>query len=157
MLRRVWFHSSSMGEFEQAKPIIAALRRRHKDIDIIVTFFSPSGYDHSKNYKLANLISYIPFDTASNAKRFLDMIEPTVAVMVRYDVWPNHMWELRNRNIPTFIANATLRKSSLRRIFPLSNFHRYVYDGLRSILTVSEDDAEAFRSFGLTNPHIQSI
>ena len=156
-LRRVWFHSSSMGEFEQAKPIIAALRRRYKDIDIIVTFFSPSGYDHSKNYKFANLISYIPFDTASNAKRFLDMIEPTVAVMVRYDVWPNHMWELRNRNIPTFIANATLRKNSLRRIFPLSNFHRYVYDGLKSILTVSEDDADAFRAFRLTHPEIQSI
>ena len=156
-LRRVWFHSSSMGEFEQARPIIAALRRRHRDIDIIVTFFSPSGYDHSKNYKLANLISYIPFDTASNAKRFLDMINPTVAVMVRYDVWPNHMWELRNRNIPTFIANATLRKNSLRRIFPLSNFHRYVYDGLKSILTVSEDDADAFRAFRLTHPEIQSI
>ncbi|MBI4429273.1 MAG: 3-deoxy-D-manno-octulosonic acid transferase [Ignavibacteriales bacterium] len=155
--RRVWFHSSSMGEFEQAKPIIAALRRRHRDVDIIVTFFSPSGYDHSKNYKLANLISYIPFDTAANAGRFLDMVKPTVAVMVRYDVWPNHMWELRRRNIPTFIANATLRKNSLRRVFPLSNFHRYVYDGLRSILTVSDDDANAFRAFGLTQPEIQSI
>ncbi|MBI3004729.1 MAG: 3-deoxy-D-manno-octulosonic acid transferase [Ignavibacteriales bacterium] len=155
--RRVWFHSSSMGEFEQAKPIIAALRRRHKDIDIVVTFFSPSGYDHSKNYKLANLISYIPFDTVANASRFLDMVRPTVAVMVRYDVWPNHMWELRKRGIPTFIANATLRKNSLRRVFPLSSFHRYVYDGLRSILTVSNDDAEAFKAFGLTQPEIQSI
>ncbi|MBF8296471.1 MAG: kdtA, partial [Bacteroidetes bacterium] len=155
--RRIWFHSSSMGEFEQAKPIISALRKRHADIDIIVTFFSPSGYDHSKNYKLADLISYIPFDTRGNATKFLDLIKPTVAVMVRYDVWPNHVWELQRRKIPTFIANATLRKNSLRRVFPLSNFHRFVYDGLTSILTVSEEDADAFRGFGLVGPLIQSI
>ena len=155
--RRIWFHSSSMGEFEQAKPIISALRKRHADIDIIVTFFSPSGYDHSKNYKLADLITYIPFDTRSNATKFLDLIKPTVAVMVRYDVWPNHVWELQRREIPTLIANATLRKNSLRRVFPLSNFHRFVYDGLTSILTVSEEDADAFRGFDLNGPLIQSI
>lgn len=154
---RVWFHSSSLGEFEQAKPIIAALRKRQKNVNIIATFFSPSGYDHSRNYKLADLISYIPFDTVSNARRFLDLIKPTVAVMVRYDVWPNHMWELQRRQIPTFIANATLRKNSLRRLFPFSNFHRYVYNGLTSILTVSQEDADAFRAFDLTQAKVEAI
>ena len=72
--RRIWFHSSSMGEFEQAKPIIAALRKKYRDINIIVTFFSPSGFDHSKNYKLADIITYIPFDTKANAHRFLDLL-----------------------------------------------------------------------------------
>ena len=110
-----------------------------------------------RNYKLADLISYIPFDTRGNAAKFLDLIKPTVAVMVRYDVWPNHVWELQRREIPTFIANATLRKNSLRRVFPLSNFHRFVYDGLTSILTVSEEDADAFRGFGLDGPLVQSI
>lgn len=155
--RRLWFHSSSMGEFEQAKPIIAALRKQYHDLDIIVSFFSPSGYEHSKNYKLATLITYIPFDTASNARRFLDLIRPTAAIMVRYDVWPNHMWELQRRNVPTFIANATLRKNSKRHSILFRNFHHHLYNGLTAILTVSRHDAEAFQHFHLNHPEIHVI
>lgn len=138
--RRIWFHSSSMGEFEQAKPIIAALREKYTDLNIIVSFFSPSGYDHSKNYKLADLITYIPFDTARNARRFLALLRPSVAVMVRYDIWPNHIWELKTRKIPAFIANATMRRNSSRLKFPLRSFHRDLYQQLSSILAVSASD-----------------
>ncbi len=155
--RRIWFHSSSMGEFEQAKPIIAALREKHEDLDIIVSFFSPSGYDHSKNYKLANLITYIPLDTVSNARRFLDLIRPTVAVMVRYDIWPNHVWELRKRNIPILIANASIRKNSSRVKFPLKTFHEDLYRELTSILAVSAADVKTFEKIGLRYPQIQAI
>ena len=154
---RIWFHSSSLGEFEQAKPIIAALRKKYQRIDIVVTFFSPSGFEHARNYRLADLITYIPFDTASNARRFLDLIRPSAAVMVRYDVWPNHVWELHRRNIPTFIANATLRKNSLRLRWPLKRFHHYVYESLSSILTVSENDLRLFREFGLSSPEMVVI
>jgi 3-deoxy-D-manno-octulosonic-acid transferase len=155
--RRVWFHSSSMGEFEQAKPIIAALRKKYRDIDIIVTFFSPSGYDHSKNYKLADIITYIPFDTKANARCFLDLLQPTAAVFVRYDVWPNHLWELSARNIPTFIANATMRTSSARFYPLMRSFHRLLFNNFVSILTVSVKDVEAFSRFGLTRPSLQAI
>lgn len=155
--RRVWFHSSSMGEFEQAKPIIAALRKKYRDIDIIVTFFSPSGYDHSKNYKLADIITYIPFDTKANARRFLDLLQPTAAVFVRYDVWPNHLWELSARNIPAFIANATMRTSSARFYPFMKSFHRLLFNDFVSILTVSAKDVEAFSLFGLTHPSVQEI
>ncbi|HTP79462.1 MAG TPA: glycosyltransferase N-terminal domain-containing protein [Bacteroidota bacterium] len=155
--RRVWFHASSLGEFEQAKPIIAALKRRYKNIDIVASFFSPSGYDHSKNYQLADVITYIPLDTAANARRFLDLLRPTAAVMVRYDVWPNHLLELSRRKIPTFIANATMRRNSARLYPFLRSFHRALYDSLTSILTVSENDAEAFRMFGLRKPFIQAV
>jgi 3-deoxy-D-manno-octulosonic-acid transferase len=155
--RRIWFHSSSMGEFEQAKPIIAALRRKYKDINIIVTFFSPSGYDHSKNYKLADIITYIPFDTKANARRFLDLLQPTAAVFVRYDVWPNHLWELNARGIPAFIANATMRTTSARFYPLLKNFHRLLFDNFASILTVSAKDADTFALFGLTHPSIEAI
>ena len=155
--RRVWFHSSSMGEFEQAKPIITALRKKYRDINIIVTFFSPSGYDHSKHYKLADIITYIPFDTKTNARRFLDLLQPTAAVFVRYDVWPNHLWELSARGIPAFIANATMRTSSAR-FFPLiKNFHRLLFNNFASILTVSAKDADTFGRFGLTHPFLQAI
>jgi 3-deoxy-D-manno-octulosonic-acid transferase len=146
-----------MGEFEQAKPIIAALRKKYHDIDIIVTFFSPSGYDHSKNYKPADIITYIPFDTKANARRFLDLLQPTAAVFVRYDVWPNHLWELSARNIPTFIANATMRTSSARFYPFIKSFHRLLFNDFVSILTVSAKDVEAFSRFGLTRPSLQAI
>lgn len=155
--KRIWFHSSSLGEFEQAKPIIAALRQRFDQVDIIVSFFSPSGYEHSKNYKLANLITYIPFDSRANARRFLDLVRPDAAVLVRYDIWPNHVWELGRRGIPVIIANATLRSSSARLFGPLKSFHHYVYESLTSILTVSEADAASFRSFHLEQPEIRVV
>ena len=155
--QRVWFHSSSMGEFEQAKPIIAALRKKYRDINIIVTFFSPSGYDHSRNYKLADIITYIPFDTKANARHFLDLIQPTAAVFVRYDVWPNHLWELKERGIPAFIANATMRTTSARFYPFLKNFHRLLFDNFESILTVSAKDVDAFNLFRLTHPSVEAI
>ena len=155
--RRIWFHSSSLGEFEQAKPIIAALRKKFSNLDIIVTFFSPSGYEHSKNYKLADLIAYIPFDSASNARRFLDLVRPDVAVIVRYDAWPNHVWELRKRNVPIFIANATLRANSARLWWPFKSFHKTVYQSLTSILTVSNEDAASFNRFNLKATEIRVV
>ena len=155
--RRVWFHSSSMGEFEQAKPIIAALRKKYHDINIIVTFFSPSGYDHSKNYKLTDIITYIPFDTTANARHFLNLTQPTAAVFVRYDVWPNYVWELHARRIPVFIANATMRTTSARFYPLLKNFHRLLFNNFESIFTVSTKDADAFAHFGLTHPSVEMI
>jgi 3-deoxy-D-manno-octulosonic-acid transferase len=155
--RRVWFHSSSMGEFEQAKPIIAALRKKYSDINIIVTFFSPSGYDHTKNYKLADIITYIPFDTKTNAQKFLDLVRPSAAVFVRYDVWPNHLWEMRTRGIPAFIANATMRHSSSRFFPGLKSFHYHLYNALTSVLTVSQHDVAAFERFHLDHPSLEAI
>ncbi len=155
--KRVWFHASSLGEFEQAKPIIAELKRRHTNVRVIVTFFSPSGYEHSKKYQLADVISYIPFDTRANAKRFLDLTKPDVAVIIRYDVWPNHIWELQQRGIPVLIANATMRQNTKRRFPLVRSFHYYVYNTIGNILTVSQSDVDAFNSFSLTKPTIEAI
>ncbi len=150
--RRVWFHSSSMGEFEQAKPIIAELKKRHPDIDIIVSFFSPSGYEHSQLYRLASVITYLPFDSYANAQRFVGLIKPTAAVIIRYDVWPNHLRALNARSIPTFIVNATLRRNGLRELPLIKQFHRALYNSLDYILTVSETDKENFTSYTLQHP-----
>jgi 3-deoxy-D-manno-octulosonic-acid transferase len=154
---RVWFHSSSMGEFEQAKPIIAELRRRRPDSRVFVTFFSPSGYEHSRRYPLADVVCYLPFDTKRSAQRFLDLIRPDAALMVRYDIWPNHIWELQRRGIPTMIANATMRRQTNRRIPLVRNFHHYVYDAIDMILTVSATDAEAFKYFSPRKALIETI
>lgn len=155
--KRVWFHASSMGEFEQAKPIIAELKRRHPDVRVIVTFFSPSGYEHSRKYQLADIISYIPFDSLSSAGAFVECVRPDVAVMVRYDIWPNHIWELRRHGIPTMIANATMSATTPRRFFLSRGFHHHVYNAIDAILTVSESDARAFRTFNLTRPIVEPI
>ncbi len=155
--KRVWFHSSSMGEFEQAKPIIAALKQREAGVRVIVTFYSPSGYEHSRKYPHADIISYIPFDTRRSAGRFLDIVRPNVAVMIRYDVWPNHIWELRRRGIPSMIASATMRRQTERRIPLIRSFHHYVYDAMEEILTVSASDRDAFGFFRLRHPRLEAI
>ena len=105
----IWFHSSSLGEFEQAKPIIERLKQE-KDVNVLITFFSPSGYENSKKYPYADLISYIPFDTKSNAEKFIAITNPTLAVIMRYDVWPNMISSLKNKNIPIYLVDATLKK-----------------------------------------------
>lgn len=154
---RFWFHASSLGEFEQAKPIIASIKKRYPGIDIIATFFSPSGFINSKNYRLANIVSYIPFDTRTNAKQFLDIIRPTVAIMVRYDIWPNIIYALQKKQIPSFIANATMSEHSLRKLPIALQFHRNLYNSFTQILTVSKSDQTAFQSFGTTIPIIKTI
>jgi 3-deoxy-D-manno-octulosonic-acid transferase len=154
---RVWFHASSMGEFEQAKPIIAELKSRHPDVRVITTFFSPSGYDHSRSYQGADVISYLPFDSRAGARMFLETSRPDVAVMVRYDVWPNHIWELHRRGIPVMIANATMRSTTPRRMPVIRSFHHYLYDAIDSILTVSESDIQAFGAFRLRHARLAAI
>ncbi|MDI6767513.1 MAG: glycosyltransferase N-terminal domain-containing protein [Bacteroidota bacterium] len=150
--QRVWFHSSSMGEFEQAKPIIAELKKKHPKIQIIVSFFSPSGYEHSQSYKLADVITYIPFDSVANAKKFIDIVQPSAVVFVRYDLWPNHLWALKEKRIPVFIASATLQIKFYRKVPILKQFIRSLYNSIDYILTVSEHDKDVFTSFNLTKP-----
>lgn len=155
--QRLWFHASSLGEFEQAKPIIAAVKERHPSVEIIATFFSPSGYDNSKNYKLASLISYLPFDTAANMQRFVDITRPTAAIILRYDVWPNMVWTLHDRSIPVLIVNATMTARSPRLSAVARGFHRRLYDLFSAILTVSAADAAAFALFGTSTPLIAPV
>lgn len=154
---RLWFHSSSLGEFEQAKPIIQTIKKTFPTVDIIATFFSPSGFDHSKNYQFSDITSYIPFDSYSNAKRFVDLIKPTAAIMVRYDIWPNFIWRLKENNIPIFIANATMSGNSLRKSVIAKQFHRSLYENFSHILTVSENDRDSFLSFGTRTPKIIAV
>ncbi|MFA6979648.1 MAG: glycosyltransferase N-terminal domain-containing protein [Ignavibacteriaceae bacterium] len=142
----IWFHSSSLGEFEQAKPIIEKLKQS-KDVNILVTFFSPSGLENSKKYPFADLVSYLPLDTTQNAARFISLVNPSLLVLMRYDLWPNHIYELAKRNIPIFLVDATMRSDSARKNFFAKNFHKHLYGKLSKILTVSETDAVNFEAF----------
>lgn len=152
----VWFHSSSLGEFEQAKPIIEKLKQE-KNVNILITFFSPSGYENSKKYPHADLISYIPFDTKSNAERFIKIVNPTVAVLMRYDIWPNTIKALNDNHIPTFLVDATLRNSSPRKYPFIKSFHKMLFSFFTKILTVSENDAKEFMKFGLSKEKVEAV
>lgn len=113
----VWFHAASVGEFEQARPIIERLRseieRQGRNEKILLTFFSPSGYEMRKNYNGADMVAYLPFATRRNAKRFLDIVRPTKAIFVKYEFWPAYLNELKKRDIQTYIISAIFRPQQL--------------------------------------------
>ena len=105
----IWFHCASLGEFEQGRPIMERFRREHPDWQLVVTFFSPSGYEIRKNYAQATYVGYLPLDTPRNARRFLDIVRPTVALFVKYEFWYYFLRELHRRSIPTFLVSAIFR------------------------------------------------
>ncbi|MBI4930739.1 MAG: 3-deoxy-D-manno-octulosonic acid transferase [Bacteroidetes bacterium] len=106
----VWFHCSSLGEFEQARSLIDRIKNQESRIKILITFFSPSGYEIRKNYEGADFIFYLPIDTKSNARRFLDMVNPSQVFFVKYDFWYNYLHELKERNIPAYLVSANFRQ-----------------------------------------------
>lgn len=106
----IWFHCASLGEFEQARPVIEEIKKTHSKYKILLTFFSPSGYEIRKNYKLADWVFYICLDTKSNAKIFIELTNPMIAIFVKYEFWYNHIAELNYKNIPTYSLSAIFRK-----------------------------------------------
>ncbi|MFA5781956.1 MAG: glycosyltransferase N-terminal domain-containing protein [Bacteroidales bacterium] len=104
-----WFHCASLGEFEQGRTVIEHLRKRHPEYKILLTFFSPSGYEVRKNYKAADYIFYLPLDTSGNAKRFLDIVKPSIVFFIKYEFWFNYIRNLRKKNIPFFVISANFR------------------------------------------------
>ena len=107
--RYVWFHAASLGEFEQGRPLMEQLRRDHPDLKILLTFFSPSGYEVRKNYEGADIICYLPLDTPTNARRFLRLIQPEVAFFIKYEFWYNYLHILKKRGIPVYSVSSIFR------------------------------------------------
>ena len=109
----IWFHAASLGEFEQARPIIEEVKNNYKNYKILVTFFSPSGYEIRKNYNLADVICYLPLDSKSNAKKFVEIVNPKMAIFVKYEFWPNFLKELKNKNSTTILISGILREKQV--------------------------------------------
>ena len=107
--RVVWVHAASLGEFEQGRPLIEKIRRENPEYKILLTFFSPSGYEVRKNYGGADVIAYLPLDTARNARRFVELVKPEKVVFVKYEFWLNYLRELRVRGVDTYIISAIFR------------------------------------------------
>lgn len=111
--RYVWFHAASLGEFEQGRPVIEQLKREKPDIKILLTFFSPSGYEVRKNYSGADLVSYLPLDTPGNARYFVKLVKPSKAIFIKYEFWPNYLLALKQANVPVFSISAIFRSEQI--------------------------------------------
>ncbi len=111
--KTVWFHCASLGEFEQGVPIIEEIIKLKPDHKIIISFFSPSGFEIKKNTPLADTVVYLPMDTPSNAKKFVAITNPSLVFFVKYEFWPNYLFELRKKDIPTLLVSGIFRKNQL--------------------------------------------
>ncbi len=106
-----WFHCASLGEFEQGRPLMEEFRKQYPTYKILLTFFSPSGYEVRKNYNGADYIFYLPIDTPANAKRFLALTNPTLVFFIKYEFWFNYIKQIKNNAIPFFVVSSNFRKS----------------------------------------------
>ncbi|MCH5328980.1 MAG: 3-deoxy-D-manno-octulosonic acid transferase [Coprobacter sp.] len=109
----IWIHASSLGEFEQGRPLIESIKAAAPEKKILVTFFSPSGYEVRKNYPMADLVCYLPFDLPGNVRRFLDIVRPEQAVFIKYEFWANYLNELAARHVPVYVVSAIFRPGQI--------------------------------------------
>ena len=109
----VWFHAASLGEFEQGRPVIERLKAENPETKILLTFFSPSGYEIRKNYNGADIVSYLPLDTYFAARNFVKLVKPSKAVFVKYEFWPNYLLALQQADVPVYSISAIFRESQV--------------------------------------------
>jgi 3-deoxy-D-manno-octulosonic-acid transferase len=149
--RLVWFHVSSVGEYEQAKPVMGLLAERYSgDIEIALTFYSPSGmnyydrFDRSKRIGAVKFVDYLPVDTPTNMRFCLDTLRPAGIVYVKFDLWPNLIAEASRRNIPQVLVSGTLSPGSKRLMGAARGFYADVYSKLAAVAAISDEDGERF-------------
>jgi len=141
---RIWIHISSLGEFEQARPIVRALRSRLPGASIALSFFSPSGYEPARSYREADLITYLPLDSWCQSKVFLDLLKPSVHLIIRHDIWPNMQRHLQRRGIPSLLVDASLTPQRLRTVRRLRAFIRPVYATFDEVLVTTPENVAHF-------------
>lgn len=146
----VWVHCASLGEFEQGRPIIEQIRKVDPSIKILLTFFSPSGYEIRKNYEGADYIFYLPIDRSSYAKRFMDIVKPKAAIFIKYEFWLNYLEELGKRNIPTYVVSAIFRPKSIF-FRPWGWAWRRALKSFTTIFVQNRESKELLKSIGHTN------
>lgn len=142
---RIWFHVSSYGEFLQANPIFNHLKHQSPTVKIVVSFFSPSGYEQVSLGATVDVKCYLPFDSYWGAKKFIALLRPTVAVIVRHDIWPNFVYRLAQQNIPLLLVDASLSDKSARLLPIVRAINRQLFSCMAAILTVSAAEAAKFR------------
>ncbi|AEI49281.1 3-deoxy-D-manno-octulosonic acid transferase [Runella slithyformis] len=140
-----WFHAASLGEFEQGRPVIEACRRQYPAARIVLTFFSPSGYENKKDYDQADVVCYLPADTPAHVARFLDAVQPDMALFIKYEFWPNYLFALKKRGIPALMFSAIFRPDQLF-FKAYGGFYRNVLCCLDHILVQNRESEKLLKS-----------
>lgn len=147
----VWFHCSSLGEFEQGRPIIENYKRKYPTHKILLTFFSPSGYETRKNYEGVNWVFYLPADTTSNAKRFVEIVKPKKAIFIKYEFWFNYMATCKEQNIPFYSVSAIFRKE---QIFFKNKWFASQLKNITHFFIQEKNSSKLLKSIGYNNTTI---
>jgi len=149
--QRAWVHCASLGEYEQARPLLEQLRQRYPHLHIVLTFFSPSGYEVQRNSPLAQVVSYLPFDSHRQAEAFLDLVQPGLVFFVKYEFWYHHLSAIARRQIPCYLFSAIFRPS---QIFfkPYGGFYRKLLGTFKHIFVQNEASCRLLQGI-----HIQNV
>ena len=148
--RVIWFHAASLGEFEQARPLIDACRNEFKNHKILLTFFSASGYEIQENYANVDFVSYLPIDTSTNVKKFLNIIEPELAVFIKYEFWPNYFTEMIKRKIPLISVSSVFRPNQLFFKWYGKEYRKLLL-GINHFFVQNENSKNLLESIGVKN------
>ncbi|QJD81286.1 3-deoxy-D-manno-octulosonic acid transferase [Spirosoma rhododendri] len=146
----VWFHAASLGEFEQGRPVMEAFRAAYPQHRILLTFFSPSGYDVRKDYDGADYVFYLPIDTPANARRFVQLVKPELVFFIKYEFWANYLRELHRANVPVVSFSAIFRSDQLF-FKPYGEFYRQMLRQFNHLLVQNQESVDLLRSIGITN------
>lgn len=148
--KTIWFHAASLGEYEQGLPVMEKVKIKFPNHKIVLTFFSPSGYEVRKNNTVADVTIYLPLDTKSNAKLFLDIINPEMVFFIKYEYWPNYLNELKNRNIKTYLISGVFRKK--QAFFKwYGGFYKNALKSFNHFFVQNDTSKELIQSIGFTN------
>lgn len=146
----IWFHFASLGEFEQGRPVLEKIKQLHPEENVVITFFSPSGYEIRKNYALANGIFYLPLDTPRNAKKFIDLVKPKMAIFTKYEFWPNYFNALSNQQIPLYIISGIFRPTQVFFKW-YGGFYRKVLKSVSHFFVQNEESVQLLKTISFTN------
>ncbi|WP_396137375.1 3-deoxy-D-manno-octulosonic acid transferase [Flavobacterium sp.] len=148
--KTIWFHAASLGEYEQGLPVIEKVKQKYPNHKIIITFFSPSGYEVRKNNTVADVTVYLPLDTISNAKQFVQIVHPEMVFFIKYEFWPNYLNELKNQNINTYLISGIFREN--QAFFKwYGGFYRKALYTFDYFFVQNEGSKTLLKSIGFTN------
>jgi 3-deoxy-D-manno-octulosonic-acid transferase len=148
--KTIWFHAASLGEYEQGLPVIEKIKEVYPTHKIIVTFFSPSGYEVRKNNTVADVTVYLPLDTQKNSKRFLELVHPDLVFFIKYEFWINYLDQLQKQNIPTYLISGIFREKQLFFKW-YGGFYRKALDTFTYFFVQNENSRKLITSLGKTN------
>ncbi len=151
--KTIWFHAASLGEYEQGLPVIEKIKIKYPNHKIVLTFFSPSGFEIRKNNKVADVTVYLPLDTKSNAKKFLEIVHPEMVIFIKYEFWPNYLNELKKFQIKTYLISGIFREKQVFFKW-YGNFYRNALKSFEYFFVQNESSKILLQSIGFNNVKI---